>query len=294
MHEGEVLADEDLVQRLLAEQHPELAALAVRRVASTGTDHAVFRLGDDLVARLPRIGWAEQQIEREATWLPVLSPQLPVEVAAPVVVGEPGDGYPFRWMVSPWIDGQDLLTAMTIGAELDWLAIAQDLAVFQRAMRAVDPTGGPFPGRRARELHTHDESVRGGLADLAHEIDLARALACWDAALRADPWPDPPVWVHGDLLPGNVVVRDGRIAGVIDWSPLGVGDPACELMITWSLPAPVRQLLRAELAVDDHTWARAKGWVIEQAVPFIPYYEATLPDAVAVTRRRLTAMLADE
>ncbi|HWJ60601.1 MAG TPA: aminoglycoside phosphotransferase family protein [Acidimicrobiales bacterium] len=293
LHEGEVQADEALVRRLLSDQHPDLADRPVRRVASTGTDHAVFRLGDDLVVRTPRIGWAEQQVEREAAWLPLLAPNLPVEIPVPVAVGEPAEGYPFRWLVSPWLGGTDLLAEMTAGAELDDVAIACDLAAFLRALQAIDPEDGPVPGKRGRELAVHDEWVRACIADLADEIDVDRAIERWDAALAAEPWPEPKVWLHGDLLPGNVVVRGGRVAGVIDWSPTGVGDPACELMIAWSLSAEARAVLRSELAVDDDTWARARGWVIEQAVPFIPYYESTLPDAVAITRRRLAAALAD-
>lgn len=292
LHADEVGVDEVLARRLLADQHPGLAHLAVRRIASTGTDHAVFRLGEELVLRLPRIAWAEQQVAREAAWLPVLAPHLPVEIPVPVVAGEPGHGYPFRWLVSPWIAGRDLLAGLSAGTAWDAEAFADDLAGFLLALRAVDPAGGPPPGKRARALAVHDERVRTCIEGLAEEIDAERAVALWSAALAADPWPGPLVWVHGDLLPGNVVLRDGQLAGVIDWGPTGVGDPACELMIAWSLPVEARARLRARLEVDDHTWARARGWVIEQAVPFIPYYEATLPGAVAVARTRLAAVLA--
>lgn len=293
LHVDEVGIDDDVVRRLLADQLPGLAGRPVRRIASTGTDNAVFRVGDDLVLRLPRIGGAEQQVAREAAWLPLLAPHLPVEVPVPVAVGEPGHGYPFPWLVSPWIDGTDLLAASSDGVRLDEVAVAGELARFLLALRSIDPAGAPRPGKRGRELAVHDEWVRRCIAGLAHELDVPRAVELWSAALDAAPWAGPPVWVHGDLLPGNVVLRDGRLAGVIDWGPTGVGDPACELMIAWSLCAEARDRLRADLDVDDHTWARAKGWVIEQAVPFIPYYESTLPEAVAFTRRRLAALLAD-
>ena len=244
--------------------------------------------------RLPRIGWAEQQVDREATWLPVLAPHLPVEVPVPVATGEPGHGYPFRWLVSPWIAGTDLLATMLGGSDGHDLDLADDLARFLLALQSVDPAGAPQPGKRGRGLAVHDEWVRACIADLAHEIDAQRATELWSDAVAADPWPGPPVWVHGDLLPGNVVLRDGRLAGVIDWSPTGVGDPACELMIAWSLSAGARGRLWDRLGVDDATWTRARGWVIEQTVPFIPYYEATLPDAVAVARARLAAVLAGD
>jgi aminoglycoside phosphotransferase (APT) family kinase protein len=293
LHADEVEVDEELLQRLLADQHPDLADLEVRRIPSTGTDHAVFRLGDRLVVRMPRIGWAEQQVERERVWLPELAPALPVAIPTPVAVGQPGRGYPFRWLVSPWIEGRDLLAVLAGGDELDQPDLARSLAAFLRALQSIDGDGGPVPGKRGRQLGAHDDRVRRGIAGLADEIDAERALELWAAALAAPPWAGPPVWVHGDLLPGNVVVHGGRLASVIDWSATGVGDPACELMVAWSLADDARMVLRGELDVDDATWTRARGWVIEQAVAFIPYYERTLPEAVAHTRGRLAACLAD-
>lgn len=296
LHDGEVQADEELVRRLLDDQHPALVDLPVRRIASTGTDHAVFRLGDALVVRMPRIGWAEQHVEREATWLPIIGRELPVGTSRPVVVGEPGLGFPFRWLVSMWLPGTDLLAALTDddGGDIDQVAVARDLATFLRALRAVDPDDGPEPGKRGRRLVVHDAWVRSCIEGLADEIDAARAFELWDAALAAESWPEPKVWLHGDLLPGNVVVREGRVAGVIDWASTGVGDPACDLVMAWSLSLEARAVFREEVDLDDATWARARGWAIEQAVPFIPYYESTLPGAVAITRQRLANVLAED
>jgi aminoglycoside phosphotransferase (APT) family kinase protein len=279
---------------LLADQHPDLADRPVRRVESTGTDHAVFRLGDDLVVRTPRIRWAEQQVARESAWLPVLAEHLPVEVPAPVAVGEPGLGYPFRWLVSTWVDGRDVLAHLAAGADVDWLGLAADLAAFLAALQAVPSDGGPKPGKRGRALVDRDADVRAGIEAMAGEMDVRRALDLWDAAVAAEPWPGPSVWLHGDLLPGNLVVAEGRLRGVIDWGASGVGDPACELMVAWSLPSEARAVLRDGVGLDDATWTRARGWVIEQAVPFIPYYEATIPAAVAITRTRLARALADD
>lgn len=296
LHEGEAQADEALVRQLLADQHPAWADLAVRRVPSTGTDHAVFRLGDDMVVRLPRIRWAERQVAGETAWLPLLTPHLPAGVPVPIAAGAPGRGYPFRWLVSPWVPGRDVLEVLAEGEAFDWPQLASDLARFLRSLQAIATDGAPASGKRGQALAARDELTRAGIAALDAldgEVDGTRAREVWDAALAADPWPGPPVWIHGDLLPGNLVVARGRLAGVIDWSSTGVGDPACELMVAWSLPADARARLRAELEVDDATWARARGWVVEQAVPFIPYYERTLPTAVAVTRQRLAAVLAE-
>jgi aminoglycoside phosphotransferase (APT) family kinase protein len=294
LHDGETVADEDLVRRLLVDQHPGLADWPVRRVASTGTEHAVFRLGGDLVVRMPRLERAQRQVAAESTLLPMLAPQLPVEVPMPVAVGEPGLGYPYRWLVSRWVTGRDLLALITEGHDVDWLQFAVDLAAFLRALQAVDGPGAPPAGRRGQDLAPHDEVVRGCVEELADEIDGDAALAVWRAGMDAAPWPGPPVWVHGDLLPGNVVLGvDGRLVSVIDWASAGVGDPACELMVAWSLPPEARARLRSELDVDDDTWVRARAWVVEQAVLFIPYYRRAIPAAVAVNRARLDAVLAD-
>lgn len=294
LHAEEVAVDDALVRRLLAEQFPRWADLPLRRLPSTGTDHAVHRLGDDLLVRLPRIAWAEQQIGRELTWLPRLAPELPVAVPAPVARGVAGCGYPYEWIVSRWVPGTDGLAADAAGAIGDWTALALDLARFVLALQQVDATCGPQPGKRGRALAPHDRHVRAGIERLAGEIDVDRATAIWDDALAADPWAGPPVWLHGDLLPGNLLVDGaGRLTAVIDWGPTGVGDPACDALAAWWFPPVVRQVFRDELAIDDATWARAKGWTIEQTVAFIPYYEASMPGAVAATRRRLHALLTD-
>jgi aminoglycoside phosphotransferase (APT) family kinase protein len=143
-------------------------------------------------------------------------------------------------------------------------------------------------------LSVHDEALRRTIAELDGEIDAARGLAIWQTALAADPWGRPPVWVHGDLLLGNVVVKSGRLAGIIDWSLACVGDPAVETMLAWSLPSEARAAYRAALAVDDATWARGRGWALHQAVTFIPYYRDTIPAGVAGARARLDALLADD
>lgn len=293
LHDDEVPVDDALVRALLAAQHRAWTDLPLRRCPSSGTDHAVFRLGEELVIRLPRIGWAEQQVEREARWLPAIAPHLPVAVPEPVATGEPGAGYPFRWLVSRWVPGVDLLQATADGTAPppDDLAIA--LAEMVRAIRSIPVEPGPPARKRGRSLAPHDAVVRTGLRALDGEIDVDRALALWTDALDADPWPDRPVWVHGDLLPGNVIVDHGRITAVIDWSPTGLGDPACDAMIAWTLPPAARDRFRTAAGIDDDTWRRARGWVLEQTAAFIPYYEGRLPSAVAAARARLTAVLGD-
>jgi aminoglycoside phosphotransferase (APT) family kinase protein len=287
MHADEVSVDTPLVRRLLTAQFPQWSTLPLRRIGSTGTDNAIYRLGDEMGVRLPRIHWAEQQIAKECEWLPRLAPLLPAPVPVPLATGEPGDGYPFPWLVYPWLQGSDLQQ----GPVADLNQVARDVAAFVRTLEGVDPTDGPVVRRRGGRLAEFDESTRHFIRGLDDLIDAGSAQAVWRAALDADPWPGPPVWVHGDLLPGNLLVRDGRLAGVIDWSGAGVGDPACDAMLAWSLPADARAIYRTALGFDDATWARARGWVVEQTVHFIPYYARTIPDAVAAAKLRLHAAL---
>lgn len=289
LHADEVDVDEGLVRALLADQLPRWADLPLRRTASSGTDNAIFRLGRDLVVRLPRIGWAVPQIAKELEWLPRLAPHLPVAVPEPMAGGAPGRGFPHPWLVSRWLPGDDALA----GTVVDWSRLAEEVAAFVVALQQV-ATGGPRAGRRAGLLAPDDEATRRAILRLRGELDVERALAVWDAALAADPWGGPPVWVHGDLLPGNVIVREGELTGIIDWSAAGLGDPACDVMLAWSLPPAARAAYRAALGLDDATWSRARGWAVEQAVNFIPYYADTIPGGVAAARRRLDAVLADD
>jgi len=290
LHAGEVRIDPHLPRRLVARQFPEWRDLPIRRVPSNGTDNAIFRLGDDLGIRMPRIGWAAPQVQRESDLLPVLGPLLDVEVPMSVAVGEPAHGYPFSWLVYRWLEGEDLDHVVPA----DWLEVAQDLARFITVLERVDPAEAPRGGRHGGRMRADDTSVRKCIEGLREAIDADRALAIWDVALEAEDWGAPPVWVHGDLLPGNVLMREGRVSGVIDWASAGIGDPACELMIAWSLPVDARAVFRSSFDFDDATWSRARGWVVEQAVHFIPYYERTIPGGVASALRRLRALLEED
>lgn len=289
MHADEVAVDDTLVRTLVNEQFPAHAGLTLHRVASTGTDNAIYRLGEHLGVRLPRIGWAVPQIRKEHSWLGRLSPHLPVSVPEPVAVGEPAATYPYPWLIYRWVPGDDALAVA-----VDWVRLAEQVAGFVSALQAVDPRGGPPAGPRSGPLAARDEATREAIARLDGQIDTGRALAVWREAVEAEAWASGPVWVHADLLPGNVVVRDGALVGVIDWAAAGVGDPACDTMLAWAMPPAARAGYRAAMGVDDATWARGRAWVIEQAVHFIPYYARTIPAGVAAALRRLEAVLADD
>jgi aminoglycoside phosphotransferase (APT) family kinase protein len=289
LHDDEVPVDDALVRSLVADQFPRWSQLPLRRVLSTGTDNVVHRLGDELAVRLPRIDWAVAQVDKEWEWLPVLATRLPCAVPLPVAKGSPGRGYPYPWLVSSWVQGTDV-TKASAG---DWCSLAIEVAEFVVALHRVDPRGAPGAGRRGGPLKAADRATRWAIDRLDATVDRRRAFQVWEDALAAGPFEGDPVWVHGDLLPGNVLVRDGALAGVIDWSAAGVGDPACETMFAWSLPTDARAGFRGALGLDAETWRRGRGWALEQAVLFIDYYRDTLPEGVAVAQKRLDAVLYD-
>lgn len=287
LHADEIVVDATVARHLLDSQFPQWADLGIRLVRSTGTDSVIYRLGDHLAIRFPRIAWAVDQIDKEWTWLPRLSPALPVKVPAMVALGQPADGYPWPWLVYRWVDGDSVLDKPSVATAVP----ASDIAEFLTALQAADTAEAPRSAYRGGPLGPHDRDLRAALQTLAAEIDLDRAIAVWEDALAAPPWHRPPVWVHGDMLPGNLLVRDGRLTGVIDWGAAGLGDPACDLMIAWALDAPARRQLRDKLDVDEATWRRAAGWTVYQAALFIPYYRHTIPRGVEAARRRLSSVL---
>lgn len=274
MHDDEVAVDELLVRRLLRAQFPDLADRPLTIVEPWGTDNAVWRLGNDLVVRLPRIAWATGQIEREATWLPRLAPHVPVALPEPVAIGEPGDGYPYPWAVHRWLPGE--------GAALDRIgdpgSFALDLAHVVRALQAVPTDGAPPATNRARPLEAYDDATRMVIDRASYLIDAAAAIAVWDAALAARPHAGPPVWVQGDLE-GNCIVRDGRLSGIVDWGAACAGDPAVDVQVVWSplFTDDSRRAFLDALAVDDDTLARSRGAAINQACAALPYYFDTYP-----------------
>jgi len=293
MHRDEVTVDETVVRRLLAAQFPEWADLPLEAVEPRGTDNWLFRLGGELVVRLPCRERTVATLVRERTWLPRLA-GLPLEIPLPVAAGKPGAGYAWTWSVYRWLEGENAIDAPIA----DLAQAAMDLAALLEALRRFDPVGGPDPGEenffRGAPPETFDPRVRADLAQLRDEIDVEAATAVWDAALRAPGRDGPPVWVHGDLDRRNLLTRQGRLAAVVDFGCVGVGDPACDVAVAWKvLSAETRDTFRSALAIDEATWTRARGWVVSQALGALAYYTPeTNPTLVAEARRWLADALA--
>ena len=293
MHRDEVTVDEALVRRLLATQFPEWADLPLEAVEPRGTDNWLYRLGGELVARLPCRERTVATLARERTWLPRLA-LLPFEIPLPVAVGKPGAGYPWTWSVYRWLEGENAVDAPVA----DLARAAADLAALLEALQRVNPDGGPAgPGEenffRGAPLEVFDPRVRADLAQLRGDIDLEAATAVWNEALCAPDPEGPPVWVHGDLDRRNLLTRQGRLAAVVDFGCLGVGDPACDVAVAWKVLSPeTRDIFRSALSVDESTWTRARGWVVSQALGAVAYYTPeTNPSLVAEARRWLADAL---
>jgi aminoglycoside phosphotransferase (APT) family kinase protein len=258
--------DASLVRRLIGAQFPRWADLPVRPVEVGGWDNRTFHLGDRMTVRLPSAEGYVAQVEKEHRWLPALAPHLPLPVPVPLAKGVPAEGYPFPWSVYRWIEGE----TATVGRIGDPVEFASALAGFLVALQQIDPTGGPSPGPqnffRGGPLGVYDPETRRALAALDGEIDTRAARAVWESALDAA-WHGPPVWFHGDVAWGNLLVEKGRLSAVIDFGTSGVGDPSCDLAISWTLfGGESREAFRAVLQPDDAAWARGRGWTLWKAL----------------------------
>lgn len=288
MHEGQARTDVDMVRRLLASQFPRLSRLPITQVDSFGTDHDVYRLGEDMAVRLPIVEWATAQAAKEARWLPQLAPLLPLRLPAHLGLGDPGFDYPFTWSVVEWLPGED-----AANTDLGKARAAEDLAAFVIALREA-PTDGAPPrpkGARGSPLSELDAPLRVALEQLAARVDTKAVERVWDKALEADAHHGPEVWIHGDLLPGNLLVQDKRLTAVIDFGGLNVGDPACDLQPAWALfDARSREVYREALNANDAAWLRGRGWSVCQAVMALPYYWDTNPGIVRQSWHILSAL----
>ena len=289
---AEVETDIALAQRLLSTQFPDWAALSLSRVHAHSTDNDMYRLGDDMAVRLPRRDGAVTPMDKEHVWLPKLAPLLPAPVPLPLAKGAPQDEYPYPWSVVRWIEGENP------PALVNDKAFALDIAAFLRTLHAIDASDGPRPGAhnfwRGTPLAVRDANMRERFGWLSDLDDIAAIIAAWEADLPTPARERTPCWIHGDMQRGNLLMRDGCLAGVLDWSALGVGDPAGDMSVAWNLFGPeARAAFRAAMSVDDDTWRRGRAWALVEGVLALSYYRAK-NDAIARAGRRLIdTVLAD-
>jgi aminoglycoside phosphotransferase (APT) family kinase protein len=296
LHENEIPADETLVRALLRAQRPEWAELALSP-AGAGTDNTMYRLGEDLLVRLPRTADKGQAVHKEQEWLPRLAPHLSLPIPEPVHAGTPTGAFPLVWSVYRWIDGDE------VGPDsvTDWTGFGADLAAFVTEMHGLDLMGAiradSLSWYRGGSLEPCDEWVTRSLADCralaGAELDVDGLERMWRAGLALPDSPAPQVWLHGDLKPTNLLARDGGLRAVIDFGALSVGSPDAEHAAVWDLPPQARQAYWDALGLDDATWTRARAWAVAVGVSGVSYYWHTFPAFVAECRARLTAILAD-
>lgn len=261
-----ITVDAEQVRQLVAEQFPQWADLAVRPVAKSGWDNMTFHLGDELTVRMPTAAEYALAVDKEQRWLAVLAPQLPLPIPTVLANGRPAAHYPFAWSVRRWLDGE----TARVDRIADPVGFALDLAGFLAALQSVDSTDGPRPGKhnwfRGATLRTYDELVQRALTALNGRIDVDLAREIWNATLDAH-WDGVERWFHGDIAEGNLLVNDGELSAVIDFGTCGVGDPACDSAVAWTLlTAEGRQAFRKRLRVDGAMWARGRGWALWKAL----------------------------
>ncbi|WJK38936.1 aminoglycoside phosphotransferase family protein [Solwaraspora sp. WMMA2056] len=266
-----VTVDAEQVRRLVAGKFPQLAHLPVAPVANGGWDNWTFHLGAEMLVRLPSAAEYALAVDKEHRWLPALAARLPLPVPAPVAKGKPAEGYPYPWSIYRWLDGEPARADRVA----DPVRFATDLAEFLAALQGVDAAGGPQPGVhnwfRGGTLRTYGQEVEHALAELGDHVDAEPVREIWAAAFDAG-WDGVDRWFHGDVAPGNLLLADGQLAAVIDFGTCGVGDPACDLAIAWTLlTSDGRQAFRARLSVDDATWARGRGWALWKTLATCAY-----------------------
>jgi aminoglycoside phosphotransferase (APT) family kinase protein len=265
---AEITIDSSLVRSLLEEQHPDLAHLSLTDVAE-GWDNRLFRLGQDLAVRVPRRAVSAALIEREQQWLPGLSLQLPMAVPVPVRIGRPGSGFPWPWSVIPWFSGESALLV----PPKNLAPMLTDLARFLRALHKPAPANAPHNPWRGVPLRNREERLRENLRQLNGLVDSVAVLSLWERVVSAPLWSGPPLWIHGDLHPGNLLVSESTLSAVIDFGDLAAGDPATDLSVIWMLHSAESNSLataRRELSfIDNDTWMRARGWAVALGLTYL-------------------------
>lgn len=290
MHEHELLIDETIVKRLIHCQCPQWKHLPIQRIISSGTDNALFRLGSDYIMRLPRLDGGTPNINKECEWLPKLAPMLNTPISVPVYKGQPDDNYPYFWTVARWHDG----AVPDFESNDEYEPLAKDIAHFINELHAIQVPEGPS-SRRGVHLNTPalDAETRQAISQLHGEINVEKVTALWNELSQLPYWDKEQVWIHGDLLPGNILILQGRLSAVIDFSDVGLGDPASDLIPAWCLfNTRSRVIFKQHLkSVDENTWQRGRGRALSIALIILPYYKNTNPILANIARTMIDQIL---
>lgn len=288
-----IAIDASLVRRLVAKQFPQWAKLNVKPVEFSGWDNRTFQLGNTMSVRLPSAERYAAKVAIEQKWLPRLGPCLPLPIPVPLAMGVPEFGYPWHWSIYQWIEGDDA----AVGQIEDLTQFAKDVARFLIALQHIDAThglpAGPHNFYRGGALATYDAESRNAIAALKGEIDTDAATTLWNDALEST-WIRPPVWIHGDVSAGNLLVQRGRLSAVIDFGGMAVGDPACDLVIAWTIfSGASREAFRSALPLDADTWTRARGWAIWKAMITLAGNDVLSPDRKTAALSIISDLIAD-
>jgi aminoglycoside phosphotransferase (APT) family kinase protein len=296
MHDNEQEVNLELVRSLLKEQCPQWAELELTPILSSGTDNALFRLGDKYVVRIPRIEWSPGNItngiNKEYLWVPQLARYLKTPVSEPIFKGKPNEDYSWPWSITKWNEGHN----PDFEKEDEYENLAIDLAHFLNELHSIKLSEtGPF-SRRGVPLVELDKETKEALINLEEDMYTKPLALLWEELSNTPCWNQSPVWMHGDLLPGNILIQNNRLSAVIDFADVGLGDPACDLIVAWSLlNSSSRAIFRNYLVnIDEHTWQRGKGWALSIAVIILPYYKNTNPVLASVARRIIQQLFKNE
>jgi len=289
LHSDEVNINSKIVKQLLTHQFPEFSHLKLELVYPEGTDNKLYKLGNDKVIRMPRMERSAINIIKESQWLPQLAPLLPIAIPKLLAQGRPSTNYPFPWLICQWLEGVNPDKENV----LNYDQAAVDLGNFIVALQKINVSNAPACSR-GQPLSTRDQETRDSIVLLNDIFDSTLLTEIWESFLAAPEWQGNPVWIHGDLHPGNLLAQNGQITAIVDFGSVGIGDPACDLMAAWTLLTfETRKKFRAIMQVDNATWRRGCGWALHFGIVAYPYYKDSNPVLAAIAKRTLKEVLID-
>jgi aminoglycoside phosphotransferase (APT) family kinase protein len=285
----------DLAQTLIEDQFPELSHLPIIEVKQQGHDNRTYRIGHDLLIRIPTMECYALAVEKEHKFLPLLAKHLTARIPVPLKLGNPSAVFPFSFSIYEWLEGEPL--SSIAGSTEDTQKLAYDLARFLNELQSVDNMNGPAPGQhnwwRGDHISVYDKGAREQIAALKHEIETDKANALWTEASKTE-WEKVPVWVHGDFAIGNILMHHNKLSAIIDFGCMGIGDPACDLVIAWTfLEDKAREIFIHELNLNEDTWLRAKAWALWKAT-FELYHIKDKNNQIAFLQKKIIASVLNE